>query len=455
MKTSYIVYDNNPFLYDETNILDEINLYFNYKDSVVLTSYNDFFKKRVIRIIGKGETEEFEGASEVPKYYRAELLEILDIISFLLNTPFAAEDNAYASYITDPFMLDFEKTENDFTVNDKDYTESLNKLLEQLKTGSKFELITEILDRWRKSLNLFEQRGGVDNDEAVLNLFQILNSLCDTITKKELIENLEKDISSLEKINISPEQEFLDNLHKQKRLSFGNKIKGLLYYYDLLDDKSYYFVEQIIKKRNLVSHGSTHPQKNSMWPLTPFFNLVQDDYDDLAYLQLLVKTLISCYLEIDLSKDDWNDVKDTLLPSWTTMENFLNNPVSFADVVNEEKLMSGNKFNITWDTIFMHYVLCKDQKKGELYKQIEQAVKEFFLNSELRGEEATSLFNISVLLCDSKVIDIKRKATENVLSMLKNGWYEWSDPREIYSYLKYYNIEPYQYKEFLNNGEHL
>lgn len=113
-------------------------------------------------------------------------------------------------------------------------------------------------------------------------------------------------------------------------------------------------------------------------------------------------------------------------------------------------LFDGNKYNLTWRTIFNHYI--KNPKKAFL-KKIEEKLKDCFVEMDINKEKAPDIFNISLLFSDSDDSDIKDKAIENIKVIISNHWYGWSNFKDAYSYLDFYDVDLKWYKEFLDAKE--
>ncbi|MEO1783961.1 hypothetical protein V4762_02665 [Thermodesulfobium sp. 4217-1] len=58
------------------------------------------------------------------------------------------------------------------------------------------------------------------------------------------------------------------------------------------------------------------------------------------------------------------------------------------------------------------------------------------------------ILNISILFADSQDNEIKNKAIENIKTIAINQWCDWSDLRDIYQYLDFYNVDIKWFKQF-------
>ncbi len=204
-------------------------------------------------------------------------------------------------------------------------------------------------------------------------------------------------------------------------------------------------VESMIKIRNAIAHGRITYKNNFIWPLSPFYNLAKDSYDNVEFLFFLSAIMISRFMGISCWEDEWNEAKTFLMPPNNIMTDFLAMKLDIKNF-NNKTLIHGNKYNITWRTLFNYYV--KNPKQA-IREKIEIVLKELFLNATIDEENASDIFNISIILADSEILDIKKKAIENVKKIISNGWYGWSNFKDAYTYLEFYSVPVPWYKKFL------
>ncbi len=115
-------------------------------------------------------------------------------------------------------------------------------------------------------------------------------------------------------------------------------------------------------------------------------------------------------------------------------------------------LVQGNKYNITWRTLFNYYV---KKPKKTIRERMEVTMKASFMNTPTDEGNAPDIFNISIIFADSEDSDIKQKAIENVKSIISNNWYGWLNFKDAYTYLDFYSVTVVWYKEFLLNEEYI
>ncbi|UPK45485.1 hypothetical protein [Paenibacillus pabuli] len=197
--------------------------------------------------------------------------------------------------------------------------------------------------------------------------------------------------------------------------------------------------------RNAIAHGRFTYQEKLSWPLPPFFFMSNESFEILDSLNFLTARLISCYLGIECWRKEWEEVNEDLMPPDKLLERFLINVAEFPEL-NCVSINEPNQYHITWTTIFKHYV--SNPKKFKIDK-LEIALKSLFMNCTVNESNAGDLFNISVILSDSKDEEIQNTAIKNIDLIIQNRWYAWSNKRDIYSYLEKMNVSPIWYLNYL------
>lgn len=447
-----------------------INVYFEYNNSVVFDTgktlnagdeYNIYDCKE-LSVITKCELEKYSGPSETHRYSRNDNLVIQGIISFFTGFPLTVYNSYESSAGIMP--IEYKKKDTHLIIDGIDYTDDLKRLL--LKIDDEPEFIITLLDRWRKAIYLKEQSYDADlyYDEATLNFFHIFELFGERFSK-ELKQRLENNIENmldahfkLFYFNESQVQQMVEQNKKSVcRLLIGDylnlaiKFKFFLEKYDLLDDNVAFFIDNMIKIRNAVAHGRITYNKNFIWPLSPFYNLAKDSYDNVEFLFFLSAVMISRYIGISCWESEWTEAKAFLMPPNNIIAAFFNSELDAHDLTNE-MLCNGNKYNITWKTLFNYYV--KNPKQA-IREKMETVLKDSFLDTAIDEKTSPDLFNISVIFSDSENPEIKNKAIENIKTIIGNGWFGWSNFKDIYSYLEFYSVPLNWYKSFLIEKRYL
>lgn len=447
-----------------------INIYFEFNNSIIfntgkeIITHDGVFSEKCseITVITECELEEYNGVIETSRYCRGEILTIQGIISFFTGFPLTVYNSCNSSVGLTP--VQYHKQDIHLKIENIDFTSDLIKMLERINEEPR--LITTLLDRWRKAIYLKSESGDADlyYDEATLSFFHILE-LCGECTGEEVKYKLGKNIENMLEQHFKSyylsENQVKQMVGQNKKpissiligdyLNLAIKIKYYLEKYKMLDDNVAFFVDNMIKIRNAIAHGRITYQDKFIWPLPPFFNLAKDSYENIEFLFFMTAVMISKYIGINCWEKEWEEAKAYLLPPKDIVESFLDERLIIEDF-NVEMLFKGNIYNITWRTIFNHYI---KNPKTTFLEKIEKKLKNYFMETQIDEEKAPDIFNISLLFADSADSNLKDKAIENIENIITYQWYGWSDLKDAYSYLDFYNVDIKWYKEFLDNKNYL
>lgn len=451
----------------ETN---NIEIYFEYNNSVVFDtgkgtpdSDDGFpYKCKELLVITKCELEQYSDPLETHRYSRRDNLVIQGIITFFTGIPLTVYHSTESSVCTLP--IEYDKQETHIRIGGVDYSSDLIILLNRLNKEP--ELIITLLDRWRRALYLKDESYDADlyYDEAILSFFHIFELLGESVAD-ELKNKLEKNIESMlfqhfkfyyftdvqTKQMVEQNRKSVNSLLIGDSLNLAVKIKYFLEKYELLDDNVAFFIDSMIKVRNAIAHGRVTYQKDFLWPLSPFFNLSKDSYENIEFLFFLSAEMISKYIGISHWEKEWNVEKIFLMPPDHVISAFLKNGLVINNF-NYDMLVHGNKYNITWRTLFNYYVR---KPKEKIRECLEVVMKDSFVNTSTYEDNAPDIFNISIIFADSKDSNIKQKAIENIKTIISNRWYGWSNFKDAYTYLDFYSVKVVWYKDFLLNEEYI
>lgn len=448
-----------------------IEVYFEYNNSVIFdtgkeTIISDGFntyKCKELSVITRCELEQYSAPSETTRYSRVDNLVIQGIITFFTGVPLTVYHSIdSSSSSTTP--IKYEKQELHLKIDGVDYSKDLIIMLDRLNQEP--ELIITLLDRWRKAVYLKEESYDADlyYDEATLSffhIFELFGGCIDGELKSKLKTNIEsmlyQHFNSYYLTEEKTKERVKQNKNAVNRLLIGDflslsiKIKFFLEKYKLLDDNVAFFIDNMIDVRNKIAHGRKAYQKVFLWPLSPFFNLSKNSYEHIEFLFFLSAEMISKYIGLGCWEKEWNEIKNFLMPPNHIISAFLEKNL-VIDNFNYDMLVLGNKYNITWRTLFNYYVKRAEKKTREC---MELATKDAFLNTLVYEDNAPDIFNISIIFADSDDYDTRQKAIENIKTIISNNWYGWSNFKDAYTYLDYYSVKVSWYKEFLLKREYL
>ncbi|MGP0576867.1 hypothetical protein ACTP13_07600 [Paenibacillus peoriae] len=418
-----IFFSQITYAYEFTSI----EIFFKYKNMTFFSTdnltniyiNNGASEAREFKLACITSIEEHEGPSEINRYNRASILTVLGVVSFFVGIPLTVYHKTEGrdtiiegnSIYNKPLKL---------VIDNEDYTQQLKSVLEKLESDE--EVVVSLLDRWRKANYLVNESvdANLYHDEAILSYFHIIELICEIYSKGlrvDLEENIRDYVEDFYKKNFFFNENQLESqVNSVKKvftevligrdLALSHKIKFVLNKFNMLNPFVEYFIDSVIKMRNAIAHGRFTYQEKLSWPLPPFFFMSNESFEILGSLNFLTARLISCYLGIECWKKEWEEVDKDLMPPDKLLKRFLTNATEFPEL-NCISINEPNQYHITWGTIFKHYV--SNPKKFKIEK-IDMSLKSLFINSSVNESTAGDLFNISVILSDSKDEEIQNTA---------------------------------------------
>lgn len=447
-----------------------IDVYFEFENTVVFNTGKEIVtrdglspkKCSELTVITECELEKYNGPSETRRYCRRNLLVMQGIITFFTGFPLTVYDSCNSSAGIN--SIQYKKQETHLIIENNDYTSELIKMLERIREEP--ELIITLLDRWRKAVYLKKESCDADlyYDEATLSFFHIFELFGESVGK-ELKYKLENNIGNMMKkhfesyyfsdsqVNqmVNQNKKSINSILIGNYLNLAIKIKFFLEKHNMLDANVSCFVDNMINIRNAIAHGRITYQDKFIWPLSPFFNLAKDSYENIELLFFMTATMISKYIGISCWVEEWEEAKVYLLAPKEIVDDFLDDKLIINDF-DPEMLFTGNQYNITWRTFFHTYI---HKPKISLLERMEKKLKTYFIEIQIDEEKAPDIFNISLIFADSHDNQIKDKAIENIEAIIINQWYGWSNLKDAYSYLDFYHVDVKWYKYFLDSKKYL
>ena len=302
------------YILDLENIESELpnfECYFIFENIEVFKCKNSLIFKG---ISNTSESNTVLSSVEVAAKIRPKLIIALDIISFIVGTPITTYDiveHTYKELANN--KLETSKA-NFFKFKDSNVTDILNEIIKSLEKNS--FLVPSLLDKWNKAnFLLFSDDSSVlYADEAILNYIHIFELLSETV-KKDYDSQIENSLEYLIKEFYNQTSFYTNDINSKinenkkatKKLlvgefpAFKDKLKYFLNKYQLLDENTSFFIDELIKLRNSIAHGRVMHNMNIMeYPLTPFFNISSTKRDAVNPLMFLTATCISKYIGINL-----------------------------------------------------------------------------------------------------------------------------------------------------------
>ena len=413
---------------------------FNFEGVKVYTT-----KKEIVFIgsIGSYETMSFQ---EVTAKCRPKIIAIFDIISFLIGDSITIYDINHQSYSVKPNEDEVETKSNKFKFifNDVDLSSQLRIILSKIENDKNTTLT--LLDKWNKANYLLN----VDDshvlflDETIINCFNIFELLADTTKKeyerfideqsKKLLFEFYTNVGNLDNNKINDKVNQKNRLIKEilvgEFLNLSDKFKYYLKKYRLLDENLSYFVDRIIKVRNSIAHGRIVSNLSVMeYPLTPFYNIVNPEANLVNPIIVLTGVLISKYIGIDIWEEEWEKIKEILEP----------NPVRVKEVIDGKlaiDINEKNQYNLTWYSVFLYYLSCKDKQRDN----IELWFKEEIKKRKFETLDFYNLYEISVILITTQDYELYQILSKIISKIIKEDLCRWSSYRDIFLHLEVRNI---------------
>jgi hypothetical protein len=410
--------------------------------------------------------EVYDGCLEASRYSRAEQLACLGIICFFTYIPMTVYDLESSK---DEFQLlpDIRVKETivpKLVINDDDETEDLQNLLGNMEKD--VDLTVTTLDRIRKGLFLEESSydANLHHDEVYMIYLGIVELLSDQFAN-EMKTELEKSIAEkLKEFYIKSlfyEGNKLDEVVKRKsnllnevivsdELGLKNKILFMCKKLDVnhlfLED----FVSNLIRIRNRVAHGRTIYTDKTIWPLPPFFYLIDDSSIKLDSVFNFMTCIVQRFFSLNRFDENFKEFKRSILPSKEYCKILLKNPDEC--IFTKDELENGNAFNFTFETVF---TLVVHTFSGVNIDEFANCIGKQFCDLEITEYNGQIILNISVLFAESKKDEVRIRAKENVEIIVRNQWYYWSNIKDLLRYLNYYNFEALWFEEWIKEKKYL
>jgi len=393
--------------------------------------------------------ENFESTSDGSAFARPRLLIILGLISFLSNelfTPFR-----FHGISTSVGSLTKTK-KSKFRVNNISLLKDLRKITNFLNSSNENSkrLFYSLLDRWRKAfyLEIESEENMIHNDEVLLSHFHILELLSDSYKPKQkdlaanAIDNFTKnflkeiyllDGSSLDS-ELSSKKKLIESLFIPT-LPVTSKVLFMLKEQNLLNDRLKYLISEIVKDRNSVAHGRKVYKDKVIFPVPPFFALTNTQVYTAEMLRILTGRTISIFININHLKDEWEDLNETLLPTYNELITFINEK-KYAPLSIEE-FYEGKENDIT-PFVISYYLTNKKLKPNTAIP----ALSELILNYRKIEDEIIQLIIPVLLVVDNLKGKEYMCAIEIIILASDNGWVPYFKMRDILYYLEYLGHKP-------------
>lgn len=441
----------------------KIELLFNFDNCIVETvdSCEAFETKSeygflVISIIL--ELKSYESLTDAAAFARPKYLNMLGIISFLIDEPIDVFTQSSQSSKKVDKNLVFTETKK-FIDEDIDKSELLNQLINTLNMSKEYEisLIFSLFDRWRKAryLEKESEESFLYDDESTLSYFHVLELLSDIYAKqlKNDADELIKEFSSKFNSNIlSLNNTILDSKNSEttkllksilnKDITVYSKIIYLLKEFKLCNNETIQWIKNLIESRNSVAHGRRVYYNKAIYPVKPFYPLITNELYPLEYLRIFIAKVICSHLKINLFDDKWNEIKDSFLTDEFITKQFIKGSKKvIKDLSAEEQKIIFGGLN--------YFIISKKISVKE-----SKDIYEFYLKTEIENKDflATNIDAI-VLLYESNIESMEEILKGAIINTYKHDCNPHYKFRDMMYYLDYHNFKTPKLESLIVNNE--
>ena len=406
-----------------------------------------------------------ESVKNAHLYTRPTILILLSVISYLSDHPLTIyEVFSVETKITSdekPNKIEVSKTVH----NQIDRSSDLIRILEAIyvKEEGINEFLTSALSRWHKARYLEEQSdASLYYEEGFLVYFHIMELFSNYYSKEQIDEDqdqIEKFVKSLLLNTLKVRDNHLEQIAKEKykavrsillsdgQISITSKICYFLDRVDLLDLKTQYFVEQLVKIRNTIAHGRHVNHKKLSYPLPPFLSINSDVEKFIFEIRVFTGRVIGAYLSIETWSDIWIDIHHWLHPPPEYVKKFINNN-SFESITPTD-FIEGTIDGVRPSSLVENFL----SQKIKLQK-LEMGLKSFLLDVEVDKNNAFEIFEAAIILADSQDKNLSDRCRSMVIDIHKNKLVWYSNIKDILREIEQQEVKLVWFREWIEAGGH-
>ena len=423
--------------------------------------------KKELRISIQEEVEIFDSASESARYSRPILLVALGVLSFVSGRDFSVYEVTSSSSSVLACKKSLELAEVKCSFDGVEYSKELEIICSSIndETYSQNTLLFSLLDRWRKAQHqLIESDGqGLFEDDSLLSFFHILELLVSEYQDKQKAEAQEKItffLNDLMSTTFKYRGPSLDGKVNEKNkvlkdvllsgdlMSVGSRINYMFEQLGLLDERVQYLLQELIEARNSIAHGRQVFRDRLIWPLPPFFMLHANHFNLGYFIYVLTARSISCHYKLDLWRDEWAEILNTLSPPLDVVRAFLKNK-SYQGL-STEGFCQGDIDRVTPASIIDAYI----KRKVKLL-DIENSFSKLLQDINPLDESIAGIgepLYIFIFMADSENIELAKFCRESIQSIYDNRTFSMSNIKDYLRFLEHYNIKLNWFREWIVEG---
>lgn len=422
-------------------------------------------------------TQLYDDISESPEkvflYIQPSIIIIFSIISYLLDNPLGGYGHSEETWgygelpgETGIFSADPKPNEikvSKFVYGQLDKSGDLLIILEAIygNKGSVNEFVVSLLSRWHKARYL-EQQGemGLLDEESFLVYFHIIE-LCsnyyskqqskeaqdkiERFTRELLLTTLKLRDNQLEQVTQEKCKAVRSILFADGQISVTSKICYFLDKVKLLDIKTQYFIEHVVKIRNTIAHGRPVKNKTLNWPLPVFFSINDDVENFILEIRTFTARIIGAYLLIEAWTDKWADIYKGLdMPPEYVKKLISNN--SFESITPRD-FLKGTIEGVTPSSLVKQFLSNKIE-----FQDIERGLSSFMLNVKVNKKSALEVFEAAIVLADSLDKKLSDRCRSIVVDINKNKLVFYVSLQNVLRKIEQPGVKLIWFREWIETG---
>jgi len=411
------------------------------------------------------QLDDIEPVKNVYIYTRPTILIVLSVISYLSDHPLTI----YEAFSMEARITSDEKPNkvevSKIVHNQIDRSRDLIRILEAIyiKKEGIDEFLASVLSRWHKARYLEEQSdASLYYEEGFLVYFHIIELFSNYYSKEQIDEaqdQIEKFVKDLLLNTLKLRDNYLDQVAKEKHkavrsilLSDGqipitSKICYFLDRVELLDLKTQYFVEQLVKIRNTIAHGRRVNHKKLSYPLPPFLSINSDVEKFIIEIRVFTARIIGAHLSIETWSDVWTDIHHWLHPPPEYVKKFIKNN-SFKSITPTD-FIEGTIDGVRPSSLVENFLFQKIK-----LRELEVGLKLFLLDVEVDQDNAFEIFEAAIILADSQDENLSDRCRSIVADVHKNKLVWYSNIKDILRKIEQQEVKLVWFREWIESGGH-
>ena len=399
------------------------------------------------------------------RYIRPVILTLLSIISYLLDHPLTVYQAPFsvAESASDEKSSKIEVSR--FIHNQIDKSSDLLKILEAvyLKGEDVNQFVVSALSRWHKARYLEEESDANLYDEEsflayfhIMELFSNYYSIQQRNEAQNQIKNFIKELlantlklrdSHLEQVTQEKYKAIHSILLSDGEIPIISKICYFLDQVGLLDPKTQYFVEQLVKIRNSIAHGRYVYHKELNWPLPPFFPINLETERYIFEIRVFTGRVIGAFLEIEAWSDTWIDIHTWLHPPTEYVKKFISN--NSFEAITPTDFIKGSINGVRPSSLVEQFLSRKIS-----FQALETGLRSLLLDAKVDEDNAFEIFEAAIILADSSDKRLSEKCQDMVADIHKNELVWYSNVKDILRELEHQGIKPVWFRKWIETGGH-